>query len=212
MEWNPKTHRNTSIEISKEVHHPNPWILSLISFITLRSLVMAHGMKAQNIPERRRHLNWDIKSCAQFNSLIVSPTNFRRLPKETAPRFGTWNESPKHTQKLTTPQSIWRKRCTIQLQEIDLRQFSSPFLPNYPSHLAHGMKAQNIPEKPTTLQSRCQNRCQIQLHEFLSNLKKCPQTCPKRRACVSPPIDYSLLINIVPEASSDSFTFWWWLL
>jgi hypothetical protein len=29
---------------------------------------------------------------------------------------------------------------------------------------------------------------------------------------VSPPIDYSLLINIVPEASSDSFTFWWWLL
>jgi hypothetical protein len=72
--------------------------------------------------------------------------NFRRLPKETAPRFRTWNESPKHTQKLTTPQSICRKRCTIQVPEIDLRQFSSGFLANYPSYLAHGMKAQNIHE------------------------------------------------------------------
>jgi hypothetical protein len=65
--------------------------------------------------------------------------------------------------------------------------------------------------KPTTLQSRCQNRCQIQLHEFLSNLKKCPQTCPKRRVCIYLPIDYSFL-KLVPKASSASFTFWWWLL
>jgi hypothetical protein len=31
--------------------------------------------------------------------VIVSPTIFVGLPKETAPRFGTWNESSKHTQK-----------------------------------------------------------------------------------------------------------------
>jgi hypothetical protein len=136
--------------------------------------------------------------------------NFRRLPKETAPRFGTWNESPKHTQKLTTPQSIYRKRCTIQLEEIDLRQFSSAFLPNYPLVFGTWDESPKHTWKTTTLQSRCQNRCQIQLHEFLSNLKKVPPNLPKEaRVCL--PIDYSFL-KLVPEASSATFTIWWWLL